>query len=403
MNAWFPLAFFISLGPVYWFHTLGYFELAVIKYALIIVFMLVFIFDFIKSKRRFLFPDNFGPFLFVLILCFLIFSAFKSEDTGAVYAKLINYFLAFGLVWLTYNASFLYSDFEETCSKFLILIPIISVLILTSYFFDFPSWRGPYYDASFLIAKLDYTGFGSTRTAWSNGLPLIYPLILIGGYDYFSKNKKFLFFVILMFFMSVFLPGGRGGVLAVLLISFIALRLYFPKNVISLISIILIFILSLLLISELGGETRALRKLGDAENLDHFSSGRLAGIKIGLEIINENPLVGKGLGNVDLRQYGFDGRSIHNYWIGISAEHGLFMPVLLMLMFFWVFWDYFKKRKLIAIKYKSSFYVVIAGLFMSNLEPSGFIGAFQQHSVFWICLGRLLFILKYKTKSLSFS
>ena len=403
MNPWLPLAIFVAVGPIYWFAALGYVELSALKYALLIIFSLKFFYDLRKSKRPFLFPKKFGPLSLVCISCFILLSSYQSTDISAVFAKLSDYFLAFSLVWLTYNASFLYNNFEDVSSKILIFIPIVSILIVTSYFFGFPDWRGPYYEMSFVAAKLDYTGFGPTRTAWSNGVALIYPLILLGGVEFFKRKKLALLFVVVACFMSVFLPGGRGGILAVLLISFFALRFYFPQNFLSLIAMLFILTGSLFLIVETGGDTRAFRKLSSAENLNDLSTGRIESIKVGLDIVQENLLTGKGPGNIDLHDDGLGGLSIHNYWVGIAAEHGILMPVFLALMFLSLFMQYMKKSRYLLEKYRANWYVLLAGFFMSNLEPSGFIGAFQHHAIFWICLGRLLFVLTHKTNDTNIS
>lgn len=396
MSHWYFLSAFIAIGPLYWFGSMGFLELLAIKLIFFTVFFINFVFNFIKSKRIPVFPRVFGFLPLLIIISIIIISGFKSSSISVVLDYLLKYIPAFFLVWLAYNASFIYEGFEESCSKFLFFIPIISLLIVTNYFFSIPNWHGPYYDAYVSYANLSFTGFGATRTGWSSGLALIFPLMLIGGYNYLKENKAFLLFIIVMSFMSVFLPGGRGGIISLFITSLIVLRLYFPKKNITSFSIYPIVIAILFLIYVLGGETRAFKGLFSDSSLNEISSGRIEGVKIGFNIIQESLFSGLGVGNVDLYNYGLEMHSIHNYWIGTTAEVGVLLPLFLLSMFVFVFYEYMKKRKLLAVQYKANFYVLIAGLFMSNLEPGGFIGSLQQQAIFWICLGRLLYVLKYK-------
>ncbi|MGG1354812.1 O-antigen ligase family protein [Psychrobacter pacificensis] len=397
MNPWYLIGWFIALGPIYWFGPLGYNEMTIIKTFLLLAFFLTLTVIFIARREKITFPSPFGFHAFLLLLTLLIISGLKSSSIQDVFSELFKYILPFIVMWLVYNASFYYDDFEVISSKILLLIPFVSILIITSSFFKFPNWTSPFYDPDLAFLTLDFTGFGSTRTAWSNGMALAYPLLIIGGYSFFHKKKIFLCLVISLMFLSVFLPGGRGGIISILITTFFALRLYIPNKSLSTLMTSIFTLVVIIGIFTIGADSRALRKLPSDNDLNSLSSGRLDGYLIGFDIIKDNLLVGLGINNVNLKNYGESVESIHNFWISSAAEYGIFFPLILACLFLKVIFHYHRKRNYLKNEYKANFYVIIAGIFMSNLEPSGFIGAFQQQAIFWACLGRLIYLMKYRT------
>ena len=100
-----------------------------------------------------------------------------------------------------------------------LVIAAFSVVVVSSAVFGFPNWSGP---VEFHAEHLWISGFGATRTGWSNGVALFTPILasalfMDGRYRRSVVVKLVLLMAIAAILGSQFVTAGRAGILATVL------------------------------------------------------------------------------------------------------------------------------------------------------------------------------------------
>lgn len=186
------------------------------------------------------------------------------------------------------------------------------------------------------------------------------PIILLSFSNKIIKSKKIRIFSIVFLCIAVILTGSRMGS-AILIFCFLLNTIKKPKSLFSLrIEIVLsiISISSAFIVKYLMGQGWGARSI----------LCRIAYWNTSWELIKARPFLGYGLGNFEasyllgafkrLPYVSIVPQHAHNDWIEMAVEGGLFFPILLLLILFYVIysnWHQSKDSRLLSISLVASF------------------------------------------------
>jgi len=181
-------------------------------------------------------------------------------------------------------------------------------------------------------------------------LGLVFPLSL--GLIFWSKKKKLVYILITLFILIAdLLTFSRGGYLGIL-VGIIFLLFIFWKNFSFRYKIVfsLFFLLSLLIILIPSPINKRFNSIFDLE--EGSNKGRIETWKKAIEVIDNNPILGVGLGNYPLAiKASADYREpiyAHNTYLDIAAETGVINALIwIIFLFFTALGLYKNKNKLL--------------------------------------------------------
>jgi len=389
------IALYFGLAPVFWWPGILPDTLLIVKCSLIVSFVsFVWVKALLSNKIRF--PSGLlGPVGWLFFLVVSCGGFYYSVNMITALDVIKDFSLCFIMLWSFYMACSFDLSYERLFFVAALIVAAHCALVDCSYFFGFPSWSGP---SHFVASKLSISGFGALRTGWSNGVSLFVPFLC--GVFFLKRTKVFVKVVailsIVIIITSQVVVAGRAGIIASL-ISLVYL-IYHKKNkfgfiVSFLIVLFLVFECSDYIITLLRVEPVITGGVG-AEFLDDVSAGRLSSSLFAIKMASKQILFGYGFGNFRIH-----GMEVHNLWIRLFVEGGLFLPVLFLCIVILIMK---KGRKLVSkLSFNSeniagkdffSFYhvlnaVLIAGFFISLLEPRTLLGSFQVSAIWWASAG----------------
>jgi O-antigen ligase len=390
--------FYLGFSPVYWVPVLSVNQWSNIKvFALLAAIALTWFNGLRKNNAGF--PRGiFGVGgLFLLLICSI--PAFFQAEFSWGMRRTYDLFFGFGAMWSFY----VFWRINENPGRVLIwaalVIAALSLLTISSNFSGFPSWRSP---AIFEFQSLSTAGFGALRTGWSNALSLYVGgilLLMAHGNQLGIWRTVFCFCLISIIIGSQLVVAGRAGILSSLFaVGFIS-WFFLPRKLAILMIIVAGIMVSYLVGDELLNHLRLNRILDASDNdsraLDHFSAGRITTYLFAIEKWIESPIIGHGYGQVEVVK----GHDIHNLWLRILAEGGIF------LFGSFLYFCYKAVKKTPRNKAMTShlmrkipryqrpdfmlWVIICQGLIMSMLEPRILLGSFQVCAMWWVAVGAL--------------
>jgi O-antigen ligase/Tfp pilus assembly protein PilF len=264
---------------------------------------------------------------------FIIIYAFGFIKTSAPFLGFMRWIEWFGVI-----SVFLYARHflgPQEIKKAVILM-LSSAFVVSAYAFiqvvnvDFPGWITNFSGRVFSsLGNPDFLG---------GFLVLIIPFALYAGYEY--KSKLAFPFLFLFFVMVLVLSQTRSS-LAAFAIGLIMLIIFFPgyfkSNYKILAAGLIIAVLVIIFAGRAGNLFGRLISAAAPDNLDLH--GRYSMWSSGIEMIRSSPLLGIGLGGIKrgfclyYNGHGyFETEHLHNDFIEIFAESGIFSFIAFMMM-----------------------------------------------------------------------
>ena len=254
-------------------------------------------------------------------------------------------------------------------------------------------------------------GFNSRSNAMAWAISFVAPLVTAFALTYKSRSRrKYYFWLSSLVILGVVCvsTSGRGGLIATIFSSLIVFTASMPRGRLSriayplmLLIIVGAFIVTNPVFNKLTRNVPVIEYLVRGQPLSEsqwnvLSSDRTEYIRISLEHIKKNPLIGVGYGNYTyvLRQAGLGGTSAHNLYLGIAVEAGIFVAVIVLIFMGYIVIHFGKLSQDWVARHNSillpALYGVIFSYFVQSLfDVSSFFYSFHLGLPFWIALAGL--------------
>lgn len=370
---------YIAIGPVYWFLFLppSIFNLA--KYALAALIIGSAIFfganEWLRDKR---FIRGSGVSLILGVIFLSIPGMYFSQSELSV-GVLSRYLLLMGLLisiyWLSKEDQFLQ---RVPIAIAAVMIPLCLITVA-----DFLLNLGlPSFDG---YNRLYATGFSTSRTQWSGGLVSL-GIFMVWCFIMTKQTRRYLFLAaFVMIILSQISSGGRGGTLACLL-GVIALLIYYKKYAAIMLGIFSAVAFAIAFKDQLFAHLRFDRLEAGSNASSDFSSGRLEQYGLAFDLIDSPLALLFGLGprgyETAFANMGID-FEIHNVWLRLFIEYGLFVPIFILFFFLSTMFSAVTENK----DNKEAMGLVIillAGMFTTLVEPNAIIFSYQNYLCWWL-------------------
>ena len=401
------LSLYLGTAPVYWLPGFTSSTVALGKISLFVAAIGMVFFPVIATGKINLPKGLWGPVGFGALIVLSMPGLAQARDVSSMTAFVVDILSGAVFLWCLF---YLRQQGVDLLLIFRRSVIIITCLSVVNKLTGFPDWHAPA-DTMGVYEPLIQTGFGVSRTGWSNGLALYLPVALLlfvkgSGQGLLFRQVSGLVIVGCLF-GSQLASGGRAGLLASLLTIVAFVFITFPRWL----KVFVIFILLLAtLISSLlatymivlpeGWNThlrldRLPDKIDSVSDLDHFSAGRITGYFTAIERFWERPFLGHGNRQI-LVEYKNRQIEIHNLWLKWAVESGIFAPLFFFLMILVVLLE--ATRSFAARTGKKSDQkaalmfglIILLGIVVSQFEPNFLIGSFQNSAIWWAAVGSLL-------------
>lgn len=378
----------VMLGPVYWFGPSAHAsEIGLFKTLLFIVFIVIsFLICFLK--RKFFSPSSVIVFGFLGSFFFLLISMMRAQESEPFFGYISGFGLSSLTLFFSYNLTVLGFRFDRSFKIGVIIFACFSIILVSSFFLGFPVWSSPFGDLPG-ERMLVFTGFGGSRTGWGVGVALLVPYLfyfLIQSSNF--SEKAFFFFLMLIVFIGLVSTQGRGGFISSLVAVFVFLLLVAPRKKIQTIIVLIVIVIGgVIVITDYAEHLRLEGLL--AGDIWGSSGGRMPSNMVAFDLAAKNVLFGSIPEGIDLTHYGFAHSSIHNFWLRLLLQGGLFFMLPSFIMYLFFIYSAFKNYLKNILKLESALMLsmLIAGFFVTMLEPGGVFGAFFNVFVFWFYIG----------------
>ena len=398
------LGLYFGLAPVYWLPGISISSLRAVKFVLIALGLsVVYSKSMLLSKP--IFPSGMvGP----LGLMFLLISAFPAfllaPTNSIILSNLLEYFMGFIVLWCFYLIQKHEGDNFILYKISVFLILIFSVLTVVNFMTGIPKLYAP---VEFIEKPLWVAGFGAGRTGWSNGITYYAVISLCFA---FTSSRKSVRFVYLAAFMGIFLSqliaAGRAGILVSIvapILFLILLKKWRLVLVMSLVLIVLVVYAGGMLTDSLRFN-RLLTSEVTMKQIDHFSAGRISGYLFAIDLATKEPLFGYGFGHEKVKyETQFEsGKEIHNLWLKLLVEGGIFLPLSFLMFSSYVLIKINRNVKYLLItsannvEFVALYCVFISGIIISMFEPNALIGSLQVSAIWWAAIGSLLGLIDHR-------
>jgi O-antigen ligase len=329
--------------------------------------------------------------------------AFAQGHPDIVTHRVLDFVFGISMLWTFYLLLRLGGKPFRALGEAGIIIALLGLITISSLLFQMPNWESP---TVFMAKPLWAGGFGSTRTSWSNGIALFLPC----AFAFLAQRRDRARFVGLAavsvgILGSQVVSGGRAGLLgATFGLLFVSWKLLSRRSAIALwfAGAVGAFLLSPYLAVQLRF-TRLSEQTVMSHALDRFSAGRLKSSAAAIRLAEARPLTGYGFGQTDLR-YVTNARDIHNLWLRLLVDGGVFLPLAFLFFTGIVARSAFQclslhrrssRSGMVVRKPTSAALVALPAVFGSGVlvtlfEPNYLLGTFQISAVWWAGAGVLL-------------
>ncbi|CAM2007877.1 O-antigen ligase family protein [Acanthopleuribacter pedis] len=395
------LTFYLGIAPIYWLPAVPMQALFVLKLGLVALSVVLVFMQSLVIRGNIMFPKGLaGPMGWILLVVTAAPGFFQATP-AAGFTRFYDSILIFVFSWTFYNLTHNGVNVLKIFWHAGLMITGFASLTLLHALTGLPSWQAPV--PSLEPLTLSRVGFHMLSSGWACGIVLFLPLLLAILYAYhahrFIRSSTTtaaagvgLFFIL---FASMFVVSGRTGLLAATVVAmFIAL-----KMVSRTVGLMLSGGIGLAAYQSWERYFNHLRfdrlRSSEMDDISRFSSGRVDGYLEGVRLIMERPFTGHGFDTLDMREYGIIAKDIHNLWLKMAGDAGIFYPIA----FSCILATYALKFKRIldltpepnARRFYTTFGLIIpCGLIVASLSPTGIFGSFQNNAVFWAAIGYLL-------------
>lgn len=375
------LTIFLVLGPIYWLPNL---PSAVLLAAKAGGLGLVLLLPYLSLRKKIYAVP---PYLPHIIVATLMFAA--PPAVASLGFDFLSYFVIALFVVIGYSLSKYYGDGMVLSCVFYAVIgfSVFGFFVFVDFLLG-GLFVNPIHDTRLYLYQ---TGFHGGRTGWTGICNLFLALALIGLLLGVSGLKRiFLGFSVAVLLLNLFLVDSRGGLITgvfVLLVYLFALardsraKFFFLSIVFASFAVFFFYqFADRLLMSR-----TYLSIVAPEELRSGITSGRMDGYLVALDLYLKAPLV--GLGDVDMRNFGQEVEKIHNVWLRILVEQGLFGFLALLCFSFGIFSSLFRNSQ-----HPWAVYIMllVAGLLPTLFEPTGVFGNFFATALFWVSIGVFL-------------
>lgn len=384
---------YLCLAPVYWLPGISINLLYAFKFILI-ASAVSLSFIYLLTIGKLTFPRGIiGLGGFILII-FVSMPALMQTDSALALKRIQDYFLGYSTFFAAFALSAAKISFNKPLFFSALFISVLCSLVTASAALGVPSFTSP---SAFGSVDLAISGFSGLRTGWSIGTGLY----LSALFFIIPPNRNFRWvltiLVVLCFFQIVgsqVAVGGRSGLVMSLAIISVYFWKYMPKSILLIIGLVFFLFVSTHIdyLAEHLRFDRISSSSNQTDALNHFSAGRIGTYIFAFEKFFESPLTGHGFGNVQI--HGID---IHNLWLRMLAEGGLFLPLLFLLFIYKALKSsrFSVQKNDIAgrqLEYDRFILQLIiwSGILASLFEPNTLLGTFQNSCIWWVSLGCLL-------------
>lgn len=370
---------YIAIGPVYWFFFLppSIFNLAKYGLGMLIIGSALYFGanEWFKDRN---FIRGSGVSLIVGVVFLSIPGMYFSQSELSL-GVLGRYLLLMGLLisiyWLSKEEEFLQ---RVPMAIAAVMIPLCMITVadflLNLGLLSFDGYN-----------RLYATGFSTSRTQWSGGLVSL-GIFMVWCFIMTKQIRRYFFLAaFVMIVLSQISSGGRGGTLAGLL-GVIALLIYYKKYTAILIGIFASFAFAIAFKDQLFAHLRFDRLEAGSNASSDFSSGRLEQYGLAFDLIDSPLALFFGFGprgyEAAFANMGID-FEIHNVWLRLFIEYGLFVPLFILIFFFSTMFTAVMDNK----ENKEAMGLVIillAGMFMTLVEPNAIIFSYQNYLCWWL-------------------
>ncbi|MGB3831166.1 MAG: O-antigen ligase family protein [Mesorhizobium sp.] len=200
---------------------------------------------------------------------------------------------------------------------------------------------------------------------------------------------------------SIMVTGARGGVVALVVAGCYGLIISGRYRVSNTAFITVATIFSILFgLQELIPEI-LLRRIdlsgGFFDFASNLSAGRIDTYFGGIEIWKQAPIFGVGPGNAKIFVNNSQFVNVHNVWIRLLAEGGIFLFLSSIIVFFLILGMVFNRKPHFYgynlenyINWPNGRLVIISGLVLSLVEPQVIFGSFNANATFWTAVWLVL-------------
>lgn len=254
------------------------------------------------------------------------------------------------------------------------------------------------WQSSCSTASFRDTAFGCSRTAWSGGLALYLPVLVVCAFRRdVGVVRRWLYLALAGGVLAAQAGvGGRAGLVASAMVVVVFVYYFMPRRWKVLGSTIALLLAVGVTIPVTLSEHLRLDEIPENPtslmDWNYVSSGRVGGALQAAGYIAERPLVGHGIQAVRAEFRG--GRpEIHNLWLKWAAYCGVLAPLLFLAL---VIVLLVQARRLAyrADRHRSvavaAGLVMVAGLVLSMLEPGTPFGEFQNNALWWAAAGLIV-------------
>lgn len=397
------LSLYLGLAPVYVLPGIEYEHLRLAKGLLLAAALALTLLPPLLAGRLRLPGGLLGPLGFLGLLLLSVPGMAQARELSLVWMFLLDIGLGAAFLWCFFWLARQGEDVYLILLRGLVIIAAFAAAAVVVVLFRIPDWGSP---CGEFWRPLYNSGFATARTVWSISLALFLPLAVLLRQR--TRERGALLALALSvaagagILVSQFISGGRGGILA----SLIVLAGLLLAGASRWLAVGLAGVLALIGVALIDDTCRSHLQRDPAvqspefsgprivEQLDTFSTDRVTGYITGLEKTAVRPFLGHGLGQVRIKGRWKPFIEIHNLWLKWAVYCGVLAPLLFAAMAAWVLWMAWRllagegaaeSRAAVA----ALTLIVVAGLAASMIEPDALIGAFQFTAVWWAAAGIL--------------
>lgn len=393
---------YLGVAPVYWLPGVSPAVVGLLKATLVGagVGMLV---SRMATTGLIFFPRGLmGPVGFITLLLLSIPGLVQAREPFVAIKSVVDIGFSAIFLWCFYNLARQGSTIRMIFVRSLTIITLFAATTVVSILTGLPDWHVP----SEMDPSASFTdaGFSSGRSAWSDSLALYLPstLLLLTA----KTSQKFVrprvFFILMagIILVSQIASGGRAGMLVSLftIVAFMLvrsvrqmMRVFIAVGVLGAVTLVpLEFWISHLRLDRLSSSELSLT------NLNAFSANRMKNYSLAVESIREQPFSGYGMGQVLMATDLGEVLEVHNLWLRLAVESGIFLPLFFLAMIcaalckLWQPTLRTPKNRDDRIVVFVLGLILLGGIAVSLFEPRAIIGTFQKTAVWWAAMGTLL-------------
>lgn len=385
------LTLYLGTAPVQWLPGVHYEWLAPFKVLLFVVAVgMVFVGT---SRTRLRLPGGLaGPLGFAALAALAVPGLAQSSLVLSA-GYIVDVVSGAAMLWCFYNVARLDPDAAKIIvDRSAMILAAFGVLALVLAF------AGLGLQSSCSTASFRATAFGCSRTAWSGGLALYLPVLVVFAFRRdIGVLRRWLYLALAAGGLAAQAGvGGRAGLVASFVVVAVFLYYFMPMRWKVLGSAVALLAATAVTIPTTLSEQLRLDEIPENPtslmDWNYVSSGRIGGAFQAAAFIAERPLAGHGIGAVRAEFRG--GRpEIHNLWLKWAAYCGVLAP-LLFLGLVTVLLAQARRLARVVDGHRSvavaSGLVIVAGLVLSMLEPGTPLGEFQNNALWWAAAGLIV-------------